>query len=729
MLTTKQTIQRISRYDPGELTLLLGAGASKSSRISLAAEMMDEWRKELFESRASDDERKNLTVAQWCAANPDIFSFVGADDEYSQLFELCYPTPASRQKYIEQKIKCGSPGWGYLYLANMMVYKRRFTTVFTTNFDDLLNEALTRFLHHNPAICNGDAEVDEVSFLSDRAKIVKLHGDYLFRNLRNTTAELQNIGARMANRFADLARQRGLVVIGYAGRDESIMHMMERLFADKACFPNSVFWGLRQGEPPSRRVAALSKDSRFQLFECQDFDTFMEALHAELKLDLPPTILSPHMQLDSQLVKLAEIADENNHKAGSPIHRDAQQLRHQIGRPIEAELALGQRDDVEAFRLADKHIRERGATVAALTVRAEALAIQAEREGREDLIRLAVTDFEQAIKQDGKALPPRYGLARLFNRQRKVPEAIQACEELARLVRHDRGLRRNLIQLYLQAQRITDAEREVNELANSEPAASDLHWMRSMIRTAQGRTHESIVELEKAIALDATNASLRFAIAQQLISHQRLREAEAHLDQGLKLDPNNPSALVNMGHLIMPRQPVEAGRYYERAAQFNPESAEVQGFLGEYYIKTEQPAKAEASAREAIRLAPHDARLWSVLAHHLMRMNRFEESEQAFREARRINPSMGQPAWFLGLFAIIRQDGRAFEEAAQALAQVDQMAAQQLRMQGPMIAQQMAQARATQQFAPQKLLNQAQQWLASWQSPGGSHPPTGAGPG
>lgn len=49
-------------HRPAELALLLGAGASKSSGVALASEMIEEWRTELFEANATTgDERARHT--------------------------------------------------------------------------------------------------------------------------------------------------------------------------------------------------------------------------------------------------------------------------------------------------------------------------------------------------------------------------------------------------------------------------------------------------------------------------------------------------------------------------------------------------------------------------------------------------------------------------------------------------------------------------------------------
>lgn len=722
----EQAIERICEQGSREQMLLLGAGASKSSGISLASEMIAEWRRDLFLSHTTDADRETLTIDDWFKANPGEPPVAAGDDrEYSLLFERARPTPDDRQRYIEKKIEKGRPGWGYLYLANLMVRAGRFTTVFTTNFDDLVNEALTHYLRHNAAVCVGDAEVDEIGFMNDRVKIVKLHGDYLFRDQKNTVAELQRVGERMASKFAELSRARGLVVIGYAGRDESIMHMIELLFADASAFNNHVYWGLRPGEEPSRRVTALCQDPRhrLRLFTCDDFDEFMASLHARLELTLPESIVSPHSQLDAQLRTLVESARQC--RDGSSIRAHAEQLREQLGRPIEAELALSKRDFVGALRLADAHIAKYGPTVGSLTVRGQALAMQAEGTGRTDLVNQAVAAFTQAIDLDPAALRPRYSLATTYFMSKRFPEAIATCEALSPLAKDDRGMHVQLVQLYLQAQRLADAERVLDQLMASFQPAADLHFARALIRNAQGRYVDAAKELKRAIGLDGTNAAMHFALGQQYVQLQRFDDAENATRAGLEIDPSNVMGTMQMGNLLIRRRDWAAAQpLLDRVATQNPDSAEVQGWLGTYYMQSNRMDDAETAFRRAAALTPDDGRVWHSIGEVLIRRNRFQDAQQAYEKSRALNPSAPAPIWWLGVLAMMRQDARALEECAATLTRLDPMAAQNLRMQGANIARQLS-------FAPDQYWAQERALIQGTHAPAahGSAGPGGQGQG
>lgn len=299
VLPQSQVIRLIAQADKREFTLFLGAGASKSSGVPLASEMIQEWRRIAFEDREPAD----ADFDAWCKAQP----WCDKDEEYSRLFEMLFPNERARQKYVEPKIEAAFPSWCYLYLANI-VQAGYFNVIFTTNFDDLMNDALTMYLGYNPVVCAADSEVISISITTDRAKIIKLHGDYLFKRLKNTVEELKQLDPNMESKVREFGKQCGMVVIGYAGRDHSIMSLLEELMKDENSFPNGIYWGMRPNEQQASRVKELTTtfSKRFHLFQCQDFDLFMSRLHATLKLNLPQTVLQPYESLHNKFERLVK---------------------------------------------------------------------------------------------------------------------------------------------------------------------------------------------------------------------------------------------------------------------------------------------------------------------------------------------------------------------------------------------------------------------------------------
>ncbi len=264
--------------------LLLGSGASATSGVKTATEMIEVWRSELYRRSGSGQ-----TFANWIKKQESY----GSDDEYAILFESLYDQPAQRRAYIEERLKNAHPSWGYVYLANLLK-ENIFNVVFTTNFDDLLNEAC--FLYSDglrPIVCAHDSAVTGIRVAPARPKIIKLHGDFLFDNIKNTVSELARLEDNMRKKFMQFAQEYGLIIVGYGGRDRSVMDILDVLIRSDEFFGHGVYWCVRKGELPCKRLGAFLRKSRVYCAEIDGFDEFMAYIHDKTGLDLPKVIAHP----------------------------------------------------------------------------------------------------------------------------------------------------------------------------------------------------------------------------------------------------------------------------------------------------------------------------------------------------------------------------------------------------------------------------------------------------
>ena len=182
--------------DVPNFSLLLGSGASSTSGVRTAQEMIGEWRTVLFNRFGSGD-----NYASWLGKQ----NWFSHEDEYSILFEEIYDQPSQRRVYIEECIKNAHPSWGYVYLTNLL-FCRFFDVVFTTNFDDLINEAC--YLYSDglrPIVAAHDSAIQGIRVTSGRPKIIKLHGDFLYDNIKNTLAELETLETNTKRKLSQFA--------------------------------------------------------------------------------------------------------------------------------------------------------------------------------------------------------------------------------------------------------------------------------------------------------------------------------------------------------------------------------------------------------------------------------------------------------------------------------------------------------------------------------------------
>lgn len=274
--------------------LFLGAGASWNSNVKTADEMVKIWREQLYQR-----DNKRMRYTTWLKNQ----SWYDADDEYAYLFEYLYDEPSQRRDYIENALKNANPSWGYVYLVSLLE-SQIFNTIFTTNFDDLVNEACYLYTDGvRPIVCAHDSEVSNVRLTRRRAKIIKLHGDFLFDSIKNTKAETRRLTKNMEMKLGQFGQEYGLVVIGYGGRDNSVMSILEKLLTSKDYFKHGIYWCIRKGDEPRKRVQQLFAKDRVHPIEIQGFDEFMATLHEKAGLELPASVINP-MKVAEQRSKI-----------------------------------------------------------------------------------------------------------------------------------------------------------------------------------------------------------------------------------------------------------------------------------------------------------------------------------------------------------------------------------------------------------------------------------------
>lgn len=254
---------------PGNLMWFLGAGASAAAGIPTAGDMIWEFKQKLFVSqrRASPEMVADLSapgVRHHLQAHIDSSNSLppeGAPDEYSAIFETVFPAEADRRAYLDAKLSGAKPSYGHVALASLM--KAGHTrVVWTTNFDPLVADACAKVFDGTGALTSlafgiGPAVARQAMADSRWPIEVKLHGDFRWRQLKNTNDELRHQDKELRSVLIDSCRRAGLVVCGYSGRDDSIMDTLEEAAAIPGAFPAGLFWLHRGDGEPYRRVSTL----------------------------------------------------------------------------------------------------------------------------------------------------------------------------------------------------------------------------------------------------------------------------------------------------------------------------------------------------------------------------------------------------------------------------------------------------------------------------------------
>lgn len=285
--------------NPKHFSVLIGAGVSASAGIPLAETDLPD-----LPSIVTRIKRQT-----YLAANPSkapIPEEVDAwfvkkrwlqdlDRIYSDAFDLVGRTATEHRNFLKPLFEGKRPTHGHRHLAALMAVRDRqvaekgfFACVFTTNFDDLMEEAI-RCLYQGekrltPQVVAHNESAADLNPQDDDVKVVKLHGDFLFSDIDNTQEQTANLRRYMEEGLELFLRVGGLIVVGYSGNDDSVMRPIEELMAEPSRFRYPLYWVVREGTEPSKRVKDLLQASgnRAALIEAPNSDHFFWNLRRSL---------------------------------------------------------------------------------------------------------------------------------------------------------------------------------------------------------------------------------------------------------------------------------------------------------------------------------------------------------------------------------------------------------------------------------------------------------------
>ena len=132
--------------------------------------------------------------------------------------------------------------------------------MWTTNFDPCVETACARVFDSagRLAVFSLDnPELAEQVIGEERCPLLgKLHGDFRSQRLKNTADELRQQDARLRRCLTDACKRTGLVVVGYSGRDDSVIKALAEA-AVPGGFPAGLFWIQHAAAEPLPAVEAL----------------------------------------------------------------------------------------------------------------------------------------------------------------------------------------------------------------------------------------------------------------------------------------------------------------------------------------------------------------------------------------------------------------------------------------------------------------------------------------
>jgi hypothetical protein len=247
--------------------LLLGAGCSITSKVPSAEWCTWRWKQEIFLSNhpGIESEFQELSLAsvrsriQAWINNQTRFPPPGAPEEYGFLAQECYPLPESRRLFFQKLVERAQPSTGYKLLA-LLAQHGTISSVWTTNFDRLVAKAAANFPFTTFEIGLDSAHRTARPQRTGELQCVYLHGDYRYDPLANTEPETQALDSQLRTAFIERIENAPLIVLGYSGRDNSVMSTLSDAYDRPGTGP--LYWCSFGDSPPSSNVERLINRAR-----------------------------------------------------------------------------------------------------------------------------------------------------------------------------------------------------------------------------------------------------------------------------------------------------------------------------------------------------------------------------------------------------------------------------------------------------------------------------------
>jgi protein O-mannosyl-transferase len=549
---------------------VLGAGASKTSRIPTAGELGVEWLRKIHTEgggTAGD-------FAKWLSEATHGINELPPKTSIADIPAIAAAYPAiyyakwghdraQGHAEIERHIEAAKPSYGYYALAEILasddpLNPSRHNVVITPNFDNLPAETLGALGKKIPIVIGHSAITDFARPTLKRPLIIKFHHDFLLAP-KSDPKDVSSMEQGYSQALAEIFRLYTPIVIGYGGNDGSLMGLLEKL--PEKSIPGGILWCCRKGDAVSQRIQDVVAKQAGTLVEISGFDELMTLLEEPFGHVFNPEKLRE--RADQRAQELTEAKERLTKMAESGLSSSATSNGSGEG---------GSSPDVTATASA-----ESSAVLDALS---------------------AVPAVSQPTKATKKAPLPWWHWQNRINASTDLDEKEKLFSEGLEATQNAPQLLGNYA-IFLKNQRKDDARAEqyyLKALAADPNHANTLGNYASFLHTQRKDDAGAEEYYLKALAVDPNHANTLGNYASFLYTQRKDDAgAEEYYLKALAVDPNHAAVLGNFASFLHTQRKDDAGaeEYFLKALAADPNQATI---LGSYALFLQNQRQDNARA-------------------------------------------------------------------------------------------------------------------------------------
>ncbi|MDE3099753.1 MAG: tetratricopeptide repeat protein [Verrucomicrobiota bacterium] len=157
----------------------------------------------------------------------------------------------------------------------------------------------------------------------------------------------------------------------------------------------------------------------------------------------------------------------------------------------------------------------------------------------------------------------------------------------------------------------------------------------------EGKTDAAIVHLQKAVALEADDATAQNNLGAALLAKGRVKEAVARFEEALKLQPDYSRAYNNLGKVFLQNNQTDrAIAYFKKALASEPDLSEAQYNLGNAYLRKRQVKDAIVCWQAALSIQPDNAPAYGNIGYAFLQMGKLDWALTNLEAAVKLQPGL-----------------------------------------------------------------------------------------
>lgn len=314
------------------ISWFFGAGTSVAAGIPTANQMIWDFKRKLY----CINEQKNVSDYN-AISNPSIRNQIQSyfdsfdespelnnPDEYSFYFEKLYQNENDRSEYISRMVSNIQPSYGHKVLGVLMKMGE-INQIVTTNFDKAIENISANIFGNVDSlyVASIDNNSSAIKYIQDKKQplLIKIHGDYHSCKIKNTNNEFKTQDELLKESLKLICLQQGVSIIGYSGRDNSIIEILEDAINTPNSFPQGLFWFCNNKENVLPRVLKLIENAKKKGIEADFVDsvTFDDTFSDIIKVfDNVPLDLQNYLNSNKSRITIKPITDKG---IGFPVIR------------------------------------------------------------------------------------------------------------------------------------------------------------------------------------------------------------------------------------------------------------------------------------------------------------------------------------------------------------------------------------------------------------------------